>query len=227
MGEKLKILELFAGTGEISAEFRKRGFDSFTIDWNETLDVDLHCDIGKLTLDDLPIEFRHPDVVWMAPDCTTFSLAAISHHRVKNKETGNLDPISDYARQCDETDQHVLKLLEELNPKVWWIENPRAGFQKMTWMQPFEQYKHTVTYCKYMTDVPLEKRRMKPTNLWTNIPNPGLLPPCSYGADDHPKTPRGCRTAGTQAIKGAKDRSVYPHLLVEAIADITIDYLNY
>ena len=31
-----------------------------------------------------------------------FSIAAISHHRRKNKETGNLDPISDYAKFCDE-----------------------------------------------------------------------------------------------------------------------------
>ena len=84
----MTILELFSGTGEVSSEFRKHGFDSFTIDWNEELNADMHCDIGELRIEDLPIKFQHPDVVWMAPDCTTFSLAAISHHRIKNKETG-------------------------------------------------------------------------------------------------------------------------------------------
>lgn len=222
----MTILELFSGTGEISAEFRKHGFESLTIDWNEKLNADMHCDIGKLELEDLPEKFRNPDVVWIAPDCMTFSLAAISHHRIKNKETGNLDPISDYAKQCDETDQHVLQLLKLLNPKVWWIENPRACLQKMTWMKPYEKYKHTVTYCKYMTELPLNERRMKATNLWTNIPNPDLIPPCNYGDSCHPKTPRGSRAFGTQAIKGAKDRSTYPIKLIEAITNITIDYLN-
>ncbi len=84
----MTILELFSGTGEISAEFRKFGFESFTIDWNEKLDADMHCDIGKLELEDLPEKFRHPDVVWLAPDCTTYSLAAISHHRKKIKKLG-------------------------------------------------------------------------------------------------------------------------------------------
>ena len=223
----MTILELFAGTACISKEFERRGFESYTVDWNEDLDVDLHCDIGQLKIEDLPKKFRHPDVVMIAPDCTTYSIAAISHHRRKNNETGNLDPVSDYAKKCDDVNKHVLELLKELNPKVWWIENPRAGLQKMTWMQPLEEYKHVITYCKYMTDVPLEKRRMKPTNLWTNIPNPALLPPCKNGNNEcHPKTPRGCTTAGTQAIKGAKDRSVYPRLLCKAIADISIDYLT-
>lgn len=96
----------------------------------------------------------------------------------------------------------------------------------MTWMKPYEKYKHTVTYCKYMMELPLNERRMKATNLWTNIPNPALIPPCNYGDDCHPKTPRGSKTFGTQAIKGAKNRSTYPIKLIEAIRNITINYLD-
>ena len=186
----------------------------------------MHCDSGKLKIEDLPEEFRHPDVVFMAPDCRTYSLAAISKHRRKNPDTGNLDPITDDARTCDEVNKHVLELLKELNPKVWWLENPRACLQNMTWMKPLDKYKHLVTYCQYMTDRPVSERRMKPTNLWTNIPNPPLKPPCKNGDDCHPYSPRGTRTSGTQAIKGAKDRAVYPPQLVKAIVDITIDYLD-
>lgn len=222
----LKLLELFSGTECISNEFRKRGWECFTIDWDEQFPSSMHCDIGKLKLEDLPEEFRHPDVVFMAPDCRTYSLAAISKHRRKNLETGNLDPISDDARMCDEVNQHVLELLRELSPKVWWIENPRACLQNMSWMKPLDKYKHLITYCKYMTDVPVEQRRMKPTNLWTNIPEPPLAKPCKIGDKCHPYSPRGTQTSGTQAIKFARDRAAYPHQLVEAIADITEDFLK-
>ena len=222
----MRVLELFSGTECISNEFRKRGCECFTIDWDEQFPSSMHCDIGYLKIDDLPEEFRHPDVVFIAPDCRTYSLAAISKHRRKNKETGNLDPISQDAIKSDEVNQHVLELLKELNPKVWWIENPRACLQNMVWMKPLDQYKHVVTYCQYMKDDPIEERRMKPTNLWTNIPNPGLLPPCKKGDPCHPYSPRGTTTAGTQRIKGGVLRSMYPRQLSEAIVQITLDYLE-
>ncbi len=226
MNNNIKVLEIFSGTECISNEFRKHGCDCFTIDWDTNFPSSMHCDVGQLKIEDLPEEFRNPDIVWIAPDCTTFSLAAISKHRRKNLETGNLDPISDYARQCDETDQHVLELLKQLNPKVWWIENPRACLQNMTWMKPYDKYKHVITYCKYMTDVPVEQRRMKPTNLWTNIPNPPLRPACKNGDSCHPYSPRGTRTAGTQALKGSKLRSMYPHQLCEEIVEISLNYID-
>lgn len=86
-------------------------------------------------------------MIWMSPDCTTFSVEGISHHRRKNKETGNLDPISEYAAFCDKVNQHCLELINELKPKYWFIENPRGGMRKMTWMQELPRY--TITYCQY------------------------------------------------------------------------------
>ena len=60
----------------------------------------------------------------------TFSIAAISHHRRRNPDTGNLDPVSDYAKFCDKVDQHVLQLIKDLNPALYFIENPRGGCGK-------------------------------------------------------------------------------------------------
>ena len=62
-------LELFAGFGSISKEFAKLGYKTFTVDWDERFDVDLHAAISKLTLEDLPEEFRHPDVVFAGTQC--------------------------------------------------------------------------------------------------------------------------------------------------------------
>ena len=150
-------------------------------------------------------------------NCTTFSIAAISHHRRKNEETGNLDPVSDYAKFCDKVDQHVLDLIKELNPKFWFIENPRGGMRKMSWMQGLPRY--TVTYCKY------GDTRMKPTDIWTNHPNPRFLPMCKNGDSCHESAPRGSKT-GTQGRKGSVERSKIPDKLCEHIVKICEDYIT-
>lgn len=214
----MKILELFAGTRSIGKAFEAHGHKVYSVEWDRSFEnINLYADIGTLTAEEILSEFGRPDVIWASPDCATFSVAAISRHRRKNAETGSLDPITDYAKFCDEVDQHVLELIRELKPKYWFIENPRGGMRKMSWMQGLPRY--TVTYCKYELDKPLEERRMKPTDIWTNHPNPDFIPHCKNGDPCHASAPRGSQT-GTQAIKGSKDRSVIPAALCEHIVSI-------
>ena len=208
----MKVLELFAGTRSIGKAFEARGHEVFSVEWDKDFEhIDLYADIGKLTAQDILERFGRPDVIWASPDCTTFSVAAISYHRRQNKETGSLDPITEYARFCDATDQHVLDLIKELSPAFWFIENPRGGMRKMAWMQGLPRY--TVTYCQY------GDKRMKPTDIWTNHPAPNFKPPCKNGDPCHVSAPRGART-GTQGLKGSKERSVIPAQLCEHIVDI-------
>ncbi len=142
----MKVLELFAGTRSISKEFEKRGHEVYTVEWDKTFDnIDLYKDIGELTAQEILENFGHPDVIWASPDCSSYSVAAIYHHRRRNKENGSLEPITDYARFCDRVNQHVLELIKELNPRLYFIENPRGGLRKMWWMQDLPRY--TVTYC--------------------------------------------------------------------------------
>lgn len=199
------------------------------MDWDEQFPSSWHVDISTITTQDILDRFGVPDIVWIAPNCKTYSLAAISKHRRKNEKTGNLDPISKDAKESDECNIHVLEILEELrqlNPNlIFFIENPRACLQKMTWMKPYDKYKYLITYCQYLTDRPLEERRMKPTNIWTNHPNPKFKPPCTIGSNCHVKAPRGSKT-GTQGMKNAKERSTYPHLLCEHIVDICDEYFK-
>jgi site-specific DNA-cytosine methylase len=208
----MKVLELFAGTRSISKAFEARGHETFSIEWSENFEnISLRADVSTVTADMILERFGRPDVIWASPDCTTFSIAAISHHRRKNQETGNLDPVSDYAKFCDEVDQHVLDLIRALKPRFWFIENPRGGMRKMVWMKGIPRY--TVTYCQY------GDKRMKPTDIWTNHPAPRFRPPCKNGASCHERAPRGSRT-GTQGLKGSKERSVIPAALCEHIVDI-------
>ena len=83
----------------------------------------------------------------------------------------------------------------------------------MTWMQDLPRY--TVTYCQY------GDTRMKPTDIWTNHPDPKFRPMCHNGDPCHIAAPRGAKT-GTQGLKGSKERSVIPKALCEHIVDICI-----
>lgn len=223
----MKVLELFAGTRSIGKAFEARGHEVFSVDWDKDFEnIDLYADIGQLTSKEVIENFGLPDIVWASPDCATFSVMAISYHRRKNPITKSLDPVTEYARFCDKVDQHVLELIEELQqererqglpPLIYFIENPRAGLRKMEWIQKLPRY--TVTYCKY------GETRMKPTDIWTNHPEPKFKPPCKNGDPCHERAPRGSKT-GTQKIKGSKDRARIPVQLCEHIVNICEEYIS-
>ena len=214
----MKVLELFAGTRSVGKAFEERGHEVFSVEWDKNFEnISLYADIGQLTAQDILQKFGRPDVIWASPDCATFSIAAISHHRRKNPKTGNLDPMSDYAKFCDDVDQNMLRLILALSPKYWFIENPRGGLRKMTFMKGLPRY--TITYCQYETEKPHSERRMKPTDIWTNHPDPQFKPMCKNGDPCHAAAPRGSRT-GTQGLKGSKERSVIPVELCRHIVDI-------
>lgn len=210
----MKILELFAGTRSIGKAFEAAGHEVFSIEWDEKFDnINWHTDIGSITKEDIIERFGNVDVIWASPDCTSYSIAAISHHRIK-EEDGNLAPKSEYAKFCDNVNKNVLKLIKDLNPKYYFIENPRGGMRKMNFMKDLNRY--TVTYCQYGDN------RMKPTDIWTNHPNPNFKPMCKNGDPCHEAAPRGSKT-GTQGLKNAKERSVIPSELCNHIVSICSD----
>ena len=205
------VLDLFCGTKSIANAFEKRGHTVFTVDWDEKFEPTLCADIGKLTANDIiNLCGKAPDVIWASPDCTTYSVAAISRHRHRD-QYGNLCPITDYAKLCDEYNRNLIELINELKPQYWFIENPRAGMRKMDFMKGLPRY--TVTYCKY------GDKRMKPTDIWTNHPAPNFIPPCKNGDTCHESAPRGSRT-GTQSLKNKIEKARIPDALCEHIVDI-------
>lgn len=209
----MKVLELFAGTRSIGKAFEEKGHDVFSIDYNTNLpNIDLYYDIIDLTSEDIINVFGKPDIIWASPDCTTYSIAGISHHRIKKDDT--LEPISDYAKKCDLVNKHVLNLIKELGPKYFFIENPRGGLRKMNFMQGLPRY--TVTYCQY------GDFRMKPTDIWTNHPKPEFKPCCKNGDSCHVSSPRGSRT-GTQGLKNAQIKAIIPEDLCRHIVKICED----
>lgn len=207
----MKVLELFAGTRSIGKAFEEKGHDVFSVEWDRSFEnIDLYKDIYELSAKEILEKFGKPDVIWASPDCSSYSIAAISHHRRREKN-GNLAPVSEYAKFCDRVNQHTLNLIMTLSPKYWFIENPRGGMRKMDFMHGLPRY--TVTYCQY------GDTRMKPTDIWTNHPDPKFKPMCKNGDPCHEKAPRGSRT-GTQGLNGSKERSVIPVELCRHIVKI-------
>jgi len=183
----------------------------FSIDHDQRhTDIDWYVDIGTITADEVIGRFGHPDIIWASPDCSTYSSAAISHHRAK-QPCGSLLPISNYAKVCDAVNQHALRLIQELRPVYWFIENPRGGLRKMDFMQGLPRY--TVTYCKYGDE------RMKPTDIWTNHPRPAFKAMCKNGDLCHVPAPRGSKT-GTQGRKSKIERSLIPDALCDHVVQI-------
>ena len=240
----MKILELFSGTECLSNAFRARGHQCFTVDWDTRFPSSLHIDIMQLTagriltdltcrstsvatrhshqarlvpLHSLLHRFGQPDIIWAGCDCTTFSVAAIGHHRRKDPATGSLAPKTERAARADQVNRHTLGIIRSLRPRFFFIENPMGGLRKMDYMRGIPR--HLITYCQYGFTY------RKATDIWTNHPQPEFLPPCRNGDPCHQPAPRGTRQ-GLQGIQDRALRSAYPPRLCEHIVSICERYFD-
>ena len=211
VSKDINLLELFAGSRSIGNIAEKKGINVFSVDWEKFDKIDLVIDIEILNIKDIPFI---PDVVWSSPDCTTYSIAAVSSHRINS-----IEPKSNYAIKCDKVNIHWIKLIKEwliINPNlIFFIENPRGMLRKMPFMQEFKR--HTIWYCTYGDD------RAKPTDIWTNSKKWIPREICHNGNKNchHQSAPRGSKT-GTQGKKGSYNRSKIPEKLCEEIINSLI-----
>lgn len=203
----MKVLELFAGSRSVGKIAQSMGHEVFSVDWEKYPGIDLSMDIEDLQLTHIPFT---PDVIWASPDCTTYTIAAISTHRNGTK------PKTEYAAKCDRVNEHMMKLIQHwkyLNPELkFFIENPRGMMRKMPWIYPFAR--RTVWYCQYGDD------RAKPTDIFTNDYSWIPRPVCHNGNTNchHEPAPRGSKT-GTQGRKGSYERSRIPEQLCREILE--------
>jgi hypothetical protein len=156
----MRVLELFCGTKSFTKVAKARGHETFTIDIEPKFEPDLVADIGQLKVEDLPVEMRHPDVVWASPPCTYFSIAPAGFNW---KGKGSVYyPKTQGAKEAVELTKHTLMLIRELAPDYYIIENPRGFLRCMPFMRTLTK-RRTAWYCSYGDP------NCKPTDLWTNL----------------------------------------------------------
>lgn len=212
----MKILELFAGSRSMGKEAERRGHEVFSVDINPFEGIDLVQDIEHLGIEQIPFI---PDVIWASPTCTSYTIAAISHHR------NGIIPKSDFAKKSDRVVERMWQIIDyykNLNPLTcYFVENPRGMFRKMPFVE--ERPRTTISYCQY-GDI-----RMKPTDIFTNslqFWKPKKM--CrNYKFDKegnvidrhcHHQIARRGMPTGTQGLKGNYERSkIPPQLMIEVI----------
>ncbi len=152
----MKVLELFAGSRSIGKAAESLSMEVFSSDINAFDGIDYVVDILDFDVNNVPFV---PDIIWASPPCTSYSIAAISHHRDGQK------PRTPFAEKSDRMIAKVHDIIDyfiAINPDVvYFIENPRGMLRKMDFMRR-HVIRRCVTYCQYGDN------RMNTTDIWTN-----------------------------------------------------------
>ena len=201
------VFDFFAGTGSSTRAFEDAGDTVIRFELDKQFDVEEHVDIFDLTAVELYRKYGRPDFIWASPPCTAFSVASIGHHWTGGHQA--YIPKTEQARVNQDLVWKTRTLIMGLDPKLGYlIENPRGVLRKLPPVQGLTR--RTVTYCQYGDE------RMKPTDLWGDVPGWVPRPMCKNGDSCHVSAPRGAKT-GTQGLKGAAMRSMVPYELGEEI----------
>lgn len=125
----MELLELFAGSRSVGKEAEKLGFKVFSVDINPFKNINWVGDILEFNPEKCSFI---PNIIWASPPCTTYSIAAISHHR--DKQGIHLISKSEEAKKGDAIilkTLEIIKYYKNKNPNlIFFIENPRGGCVK-------------------------------------------------------------------------------------------------
>ena len=149
MKNKIKVLELFAGSRSIGKAAESLGMEVFSSDINDFNKINYVVDIFNFDINKIPFK---PDIIWASPPCTYFSVASIGKHWNKDHT-----PKSENAILGIKIILKTLEIINLLKPEFWFIENPRGKLRKLNIMKglPIQ----TIWYCTY------GDKRAKPTDI--------------------------------------------------------------
>ena len=212
----MNVLELFAGSRSFSKVAEDCGHKTYTTDFKAFDKIDQVCDIFDFDIGKIPFK---PDIIWASPPCYTFSVASIGHHWTGGYRA--YIPKTEEAKIGLKIVEKTIDIINELNPKYYYIENPRGLLRKLPNIHSVP-FRRTIWYCQY------GDTRAKPTDLWTNINegnifvNQGWIPKQCHRQDKirdchHDIAKRGSHEGGTQGLKGNYERSIVPKKLCEEI----------
>lgn len=157
---KMKVLELFAGTGSVKKVCDELGWECVSVDLSSQFHpVDYEVDILSWDYTTLAKDF---DIVWASPPCATFSKVKTSH--LGRMIKGSIFTEERRQKEIKEIGlpllQKAIEIITYFNPKYYFIENPQTGDMK----KYMKSNHYDVDYCMF-SDWGYRKR----TRFWTNI----------------------------------------------------------
>lgn len=218
MNQDLFVCDFFSGLNSWTKVIDDKKTKIFSIDNNpeyadHTIVID---DFLNLTAQDVIDYFGgRPHIIYASPPCTCFSVASIGAHWGGGNKA--YIPKSEKAKTALKIVKHLAKLIQELDPDFFFIENPRGVLRKLGIFDDLKGcVRNEVWYCQYGETNGI--KRAKPTDIWTNCVQWKPKPICKNGNPncDHVRAPRGAKT-GTQGLKNNAIRSQIPKQLCEEI----------
>ena len=143
---RLRLLELFSGTGSVAKVAREKGWEVISVDIDPESAATHISDI--LYWDFTQYPHTHFDIIWSSPPCTEYST-------VMNRRPRKL-------AEADSIVQRTLDIIMFFCPTYWFIENPRDGMLKYREFMRDLPY-IDVSYCRYGFDY------RKHTRIWSNV----------------------------------------------------------
>lgn len=175
----MRVLDLFSGLEGWSGPWRDYGHEVYRVAIDAQFPAE-HRDIMTFEPSKLPWK---PDIILASPPCTWFTVMQIGRNWTKDHQ-----PKTEGAKLGLKLVYKTMDIINELKPKWFIIENPRAKLRVLEPLKHLER--RTITYCQY------GEKRMKPTDLWGVFPTTlKLNPPCKNGDSCHVKAPRGLTNA--------------------------------
>ena len=206
----LLMIEFYSGSGHMAAAFKAAGWRVVTFDLFHP--ADHQKDILTLTREEIvSLCGGEPSFMWFGTPCTGFSVASIGTHWGGGWR--KYEPKTDTARLGMALAAKNKEIVSWFPDAKWGIENPRGVLRKLPIYADLRR--ETITFCQYGDD------RMKPTDIWTNMNNWKPRPICKNGDSCHVRAPRGAKT-GTQGLKGAYERAIYPIEFCKEIAGVRL-----
>ena len=173
-----KFLVLYSGTGSVEKVLHELfpNADILSIDIDPKSNASLICDVRSWAEDPYGLSSYSPGsfhAVWASPPCTEFSVAKAAPFQQSSPSSPRNYLLADQLVQV------ALHAIQYLQPHFWYVENPRGGLRHRPYMQAWEPFRLSTSYCKY--GAPYRKT----TDIWTNAAHttreafPLIETPCS------------------------------------------------